>query len=468
MKPVATYGSGLLVLAGLLALASVNTITMILAVVLAVGLTMLVALGTERLGTLAMIAAMVFAPLNNVRPAEAVNFVTFSDLFFAAGFGLLVPTMLMRKSRVPTGFAVAGSLILVLTVIASLLNEAPLMSLNYGFRLVAAVVVLPFLFLWWRPSIKLIDGLAWSFVAGQVISLVGGMVVGANPNGRYMGLTTHTNFFALGALMSFAMLIHLYSRYETTGMRLLVWAAGGAVIASAILSGSRASLLGMVMLAVLYPLVERSVLSAYLVVSAAILGLASLNWLISIAGESSALARLKGDSTASYSDQARERAFTTGVQEFLAKPLQGNGFDITALDAHNVYLQVAVGIGIFGAVAFVMVLWNLVVPLFRPGPLRRLGYVPLAYAAVAVITNSLWDRFVWAGLALAALAAVYSDDDVPADPSPVRGDPSPVLGDPSPVSGAPSSRRSATNLTAWEQSFTAGKHRAPTHTPEIM
>lgn len=462
MKLVGTYGSGLVVLLGLLALGAQGTIGMIAAVILALGLTMLIVMGTERLGILAMIAAMVCAPINDVRPSQAVSFVTFSDLFFAVAFALLVPTMLQRKAKVPVGFAVAGGLILVLTVVASLLNAAPLISLSYGFRLVAAVVVLPLLFLWWRPSVKMIDALAWSFVAGTAVSLAGGLVTGANPNGRYMGLTTHTNFFALGALMAFAMLIHLYSRYQGTGMRLLVWTAGAMTITSAILSGSRAALLGMVILALLYPLVERSALSAYLVVSAAILGLASLNWLVSIAGESSALGRLMGSPTASYSDLAREKAFATGLDEFLAKPLQGNGFDITALDAHNVYLQVAVGIGIFGALAFMMLLWNFILPLFRPGPLRRLGYVPLAYAMVAVITNSLWDRFVWAGLALAILASVHSEEDEPTANSnspevPPRGPAFPVRD----VNREPV-------LTAWEQSFTAGKHRAPTHTPEIM
>lgn len=415
MTTIATYGSGLLALLGLLALGTLGTFGMIAAVVLAVGLTMLIILGTDRLGTLAMLAAMVCAPINDVRPSQSVSFVTFSDLFFAAGFALLVPTMLQRKAKVPLGFAVAGSLILVLTVIASLLNESPLISLNYGFRLVAAVVVLPLLFLWWRPSVKMVDALAWAFVAGTAISLVAGLVMGPNPNGRHMGLTTHTNFFALGALMAFAMLIHLWSRYQNGWMRLLVLAGGAMSLASAVLSGSRASLLAMVMLAVLYPLVERSVMSAYLVVSAALLGIASLNWLLSVGGESSALARLQGDATASYSDLAREKAFATGVEELLAKPLQGNGFDITALDAHNVYLQVAVGIGIFGALAFVMLLWNFIVPLFQPGPLRRLGYVPLAYAAVALITNSLWDRFVWAGLALAILAAVHSEETDPSE-----------------------------------------------------
>ncbi|QIX25502.1 hypothetical protein ncot_02040 [Nocardioides sp. JQ2195] len=425
MTSIATYGSGLLALVGLLALATLGTFGMIAAVVLAVGLTMLITLGTDRLGTLAMIAAMVFAPMNDVRPSQSVSFVTFSDLFFAAGFALLVPTMLQRKAKVPMGFAVAGSLILVLTVVASLLNEAPLISLNYGFRLVASVVVLPLLFLWWRPSVKLVDGLAWSFVAGTTISLLGGFVTGPQPNGRYLGLTTHTNFFALGALMAFGMLIHLWSRHQNRWMRFLVLSGGGMALASAVLSGSRAALLAMVMLALLYPLVERSVMSAYLVVSTALLGIASLNWLISVAGEGSALARLKGDSTASYSDLAREKAFATGIEEFLAKPLQGNGFDITALDAHNVYLQVAVGIGIFGALAFVMLLWNFIVPLFQPGPLRRLGYVPLSYAAVAVITNSLWDRFVWAGLALAILAAVHTEEPdapAPAAPSPTERD----------------------------------------------
>jgi hypothetical protein len=41
----------------------------------------------------------------------------------------------------------------------------------------------------------------------------------------------------------------------------------------------------------------------------------------------------------------------------------------------------------------------------RSGPLHRLGYVALGYAAIGLLTNSLWDRFVWMGLSLSVLAA---------------------------------------------------------------
>jgi hypothetical protein len=62
-----------------------------------------------------------------------------------------------------------------------------------------------------------------------------------------------------------------------------------------------------------------------------------------------------------------------------------------------------------------------VLPLFGSSPMRRLGYVPLGYAAMCMLTNSIWDRFVWMGVALAVLAAVdRSDEDL--DHPPERQD----------------------------------------------
>ncbi|MDP3892179.1 hypothetical protein, partial [Nocardioides sp.] len=47
--------------------------------------------------------------------------------------------------------------------------------------------------------------------------------------------------------------------------------------------------------------------------------------------------------------------------------------------------------------------------------MRRLGYVALAYGSVGMITNSMWDRFVWAVLALAILANL-DDESEPDQP----------------------------------------------------
>ena len=98
-------------------------------------------------------------------------------------------------------------------------------------------------------------------------------------------------------------------------------------------------------------------------------------------------------------------ALQTGWDKFFAHPVLGNGFDATALDAHNIYLEIGIGIGLVGLVCYLLVLGVGVLPVLRSGPLRRLGYIALGYAAVGMLTNSLWDRFVWMAISLSVLAA---------------------------------------------------------------
>ena len=98
-------------------------------------------------------------------------------------------------------------------------------------------------------------------------------------------------------------------------------------------------------------------------------------------------------------------ALQTGWDKFFAHPILGNGFDATALDAHNIYLEIGIGIGLVGLICYLLVLGIGVLPVLRSGPLRRLGYIALGYAAIGMLTNSLWDRFVWMGISLSVLAA---------------------------------------------------------------
>ena len=122
-------------------------------------------------------------------------------------------------------------------------------------------------------------------------------------------------------------------------------------------------------------------------------------------GSGSVIERLQGDETTSYSDNERTVALQTGWDKFFAHPILGNGFDATALDAHNIYLEVGIGIGLVGLICYLLVLGTGVLPVLRSGPLRRLGYIALGYAAIGMLTNSLWDRFVWMGISLSMLAA---------------------------------------------------------------
>lgn len=428
--PVRTWvvsAVGLLFAVGLVALASLGVFGIAAALSLAIGVGLLTALGTDRLGAGLVLLAMFTAPMNSVRPVAGADFVTFSDLFFLLGMGLLVPQLLRQRVRPPTAFLVGAGFVLASVLGSLILSADPLVSLNYGSRLIAAVVLLPVAFLLWRPDAAMIDRLAWSYVLGHVVSTASFVVEGDSLSNRYDGLTTHFNFFGIAAIVSTALLIHLYR--SQPDRRLAVWAAGAVCLLSVILSGSRGAALVVIMIALLYPLAERSLASAYLLVAGALALVVGGDRLLTAFGQGSVFARLSGDQTTAYADNERIDAFNLGIEQFSLHPLRGNGFDAGALNAHNIYLQVAIGIGILGAVAFVLVLASAIRPLVGTSPLRRLAYVPLAYAAIGLLTNSLWDRFVWLAISLAIVASVLPEATQPeqseADPvdEPTRADP---------------------------------------------
>lgn len=397
--------ASLAALLGLVLLSAQGILGAAAALVLAVGITSIVVLGPERLGGTLMLLAMFTAPQNSVRPIAGADFVTFSDIFFALGAGLLLPVMLQRRSRYPLGWLVGSVIVIVMVFVASTLSPTPLLDFTYGLRLPAAAVALPFVFLAWSPTPKQIDRMAWAYVAGHLLSTAYAFAHGKEPiTGRYQGLTTHYNFFGISAVIATGLLIHLFHRVPRH-RRWMVWGAGLVVFGSVLLSGSRAAALVVVMMGLLYPLLERSILSAYLLVAGAMGMVLAGNTLLVKFGSGSAFARLKGDSTTSYSDNVRTTALNTGWSKFLAKPFTGNGFDLTALDAHNIYLEVAIGIGVIGLIGHLLILATGTLPMLRQGPLHRLGYVTFGYAAVGMLTNSLWDRFVWMAISLAILAA---------------------------------------------------------------
>jgi O-antigen ligase len=138
-----------------------------------------------------------------------------------------------------------------------------------------------------------------------------------------------------------------------------------------------------------------------------------------VGGSGSAIDRLKGDTTTAYSDNQRSSLLDTGFHQFLRKPLTGSGFSADPLASHNVYLEVAVAVGVVGLVAWCLILWSLVRPLFQTELERhRLSYPALAFALVALLTNSMWDRFIWAAIVLALLIdpiTTAPDPDAPED-----------------------------------------------------
>lgn len=405
--------TAVVLLAALVALSTTGLIGAVVALAAAALVTAFVVLGPDRLGTGFVLLAMFTAPQNSVRPIPTADFVTFSDLFLALGGALLLPTLLRRRSRYPQGWLIGSIGVIVSVFVASMLSATPIVDLLYGVRLPAATVALPLFFLAWAPSRRLIDMLAWSYVAGHVVSTGYALVAGKDPaTGRFDGLTTHYNFFGIAATVTAGLLLHLHHRTPRR-WRWVVWGAGLVTIGSVSLSGSRAAVLVVAMLVVLYPLLERSILSGYLVVAGGLALVFAGNALLGSTSNGSAFTRIRGDSTTSFSDNERTVALQTGWSRFLEHPVLGGGFDAHAYDAHNVYLEIAIGIGVVGLAFHLLVFATGVLPLFGTGPLRRLGYAPLGYAAMCMLTNSIWDRFVWMGIALAVVAAVDRPDDGP-------------------------------------------------------
>lgn len=407
----------------LLLMALASTLTAIVAIALAALLAVTLTLGLVRTATGFILLGMFFAPLNDVRPSSAVSFVTAADLFLVVGFLLLAPVIVFRRIAVPMYF-VLGSIILVLTgVLASMASSDAGASLNHMARLVAVALGLPIAFMLWRPAKQTVARLAAAYLAGQVLNVAYGFYDNGLANGRYEGLTTHPNFFGLSSLLAVCLVPYLLS-FTPPSWRWLPWAAGAVCVAGIWTSGSRAALLVFILVAVIYPLTERSVKAAGLLALTGAAVLAVSGRLLED-DESNALSRLLGGGHADYADLERERAFTEGVEAFWSHPFLGNGF-VNPLAAHNIYLEIVVAVGIFGLLGYGFIMWSTVSPLFTlPHPFNQLAYPALAYAAIGLLTNALWDRFIWAALTLALVAHLLAEDEQPAekvDSSPARRD----------------------------------------------
>ena len=108
--------------------------------------------------------------------------------------------------------------------------------------------------------------------------------------------------------------------------------------------------------------------------------------------DDNALGRLLGGGQAVASDLEREQAITAGLRSFRENPAFGGGFE-QALNAHNIYLQIAVAVGLDGLVGYLLVIGSVVAPLV----IQRTPYVLLAYPALAyefrgLLSNILWSR----------------------------------------------------------------------------
>jgi O-antigen ligase len=258
--------------------------------------------------------------------------------------------------------------------------------------------MLPIFFMVWRPPRATVVQLAGAYIMGTVFSVGWGLLHGpVAGDARYVGYTYHPNFLGIECLLA-AALVPFVVGSISFNWRWVYWGAGLICAYGIWLSGSRAALLVLGMLVFVYPFVERSIKAAGAVVFGLAVVLALSNRLVQ-EDSNNALGRLFGGGTANGSDIERKRILTTALDQFKSHPILGVGFD-GGLGSHNIYLQVATAVGILGLIGYLLVLWAALRPLFWTGINHRLAYPALAYMAIGPLTNTLWDRMIWAVLAL--------------------------------------------------------------------
>lgn len=403
-------GGFVLLLLLVIGVSSNDLLFSIAAVVLAVALVVLVAIGPEKMGIGLMLLGMLTAPMNALGLSGNI---TVSDVFFVLGFGLLVPRLIVGRPKLPPLYVIGATILFTGGLITSLLSPGIEESLVGMAKIIAAMIVLVVVLNVLRPSGRLLDTLVWAYVVGQIISTAYSLVRGGAgmAQGRAVGLTTQPNFYGLGGQLAYALLIFLFYRVDPKH-RWIVVAAMAVVGFSVVNSGSRASLLCCALITVAWPIVERSAAAWYFIVFGGIIAALTADRVLSALGQETVLDRLQGNTSAKFSDQAREGLIQQGFDLFWQHPIQGNGWGKdTILAFHNAYLEVAVGGGVLTLVGFVLIVAALVRPLFQAGTPNRLAYAGLSYAAFGMIGPTLYDRIVWAVLALILITYQSAEQD---------------------------------------------------------
>lgn len=400
---VAVGVTGLVVV--LVAAASRGPLPAALALGVAAILLGVAAVGTERLGTAFVVAALFAAPMND--GLRISSNITVVDLCFVVGFALLLPRLLAGRIALPASYGVGMVVVVALGCLSSLASPDPAASFQPLLFFVVAAGLLPVAYGLWGPSPRVVEVLAGAYVAGQVFNTLAALVIGPLDNNRYSGLTPHANFLGNGGALAVALLLFLHPRVPR-GRRWLVWLAGLVCLGSTLMSGSRADVIVVVVLALAYPAVTRRQVQGYTIVGLSVVAALLLNAVLAALGTTTAVARLMGNRSTDASNAAREGGLSQGWDQFVGHPWLGSGF-AGYFGVHNVYLEVAAAIGAVGLVGYLAVQWSFVRRLFWAGDLRLLALGPLAYVVLALMVPSLYDRSVWAVVGLAVLIPAPPD-----------------------------------------------------------
>jgi hypothetical protein len=369
-------------------------------------------------GALAHAAGLLTAfllPLNGVRLSGwlAAADVT---LVLAAGLGLLQSTTVRVPVRIPGAFVVGVVGLVIGGAVGSVASPQPVTGLTNFARFLLTAVASVVIVLQWSPGPAQIRAMFRAWLAGNAVNVAAALVEHPSvPGQRPAGLTTHPNALGLVCVLSLAIGIALYATGGRTD-RLVALASAAVAGVGVVISGSRAAVIGCLVVVLVRTALGRSWRLIALIVAAA--GLGAIVWtrMPAMSGGTTALGRLLNPGTGvGDSDAVRLAHLRAARDSFVAHPVFGSGF-ANATDAHNVLLQVVVAAGLIGLTGFLAICWTMLRGLWRPTApdTRWLSLLPVAFLTDGMFSNNLWDRYIWLSLAVGIYASCRAGtSDVP-------------------------------------------------------
>lgn len=415
MKPAVvttTLGLGFLLLMVLLATTPAGAaLAVLLTLAPVVGLAVLTRYTLAQLGAALVTVGVALTPLFS--GSWSVGSGTFGDLFLAAGFLVLFPTIAGHRLVIPASLLVGIFVLFSATLLSLHLSSYGSLGVIRTISMMLHLIALPLLFLWWAPSRRVIRGLAFAFVVGQALSTILPMLAGQFSTTRMQGLTTHPNAFGTCAVFAIAMLVFLFFEWPLL-RRWIVIALVGLNVLGVIFSGSRAALVALGVLSIVVVIREGSgwVMYAYSSVLVGILVATPL--ILSHLSEDSAPNRLlhPDQTSAGGSNEERASLLSDGWHAFVNSPIIGSGIgDAETTFFHNVPLQMAVAAGILGLLGWLAVQLSTLSPLLLRSSRFRLGYIGVVYLITSQLSPTVTVRWIWIPLCLAILGHGTHDDD---------------------------------------------------------
>jgi O-antigen ligase len=367
--------------------------------------------GARRLVVLVGMAAAAMTPWVGVRAGSEI---TAGDVVFVVAIALVLVYRLAHPWLGPQSSAPALGGIALITVaglVSTFFAPDPVISIGQLTRFSASTVSILAFFALLAPSRREVLLLSLAFVAGTLVSAVIGVLFVDEIYGRAVGLSLHSNHLGLVVFMAIGILLGASGggdrRIAMVGLAILMFAA--------VVTGSRASMGGVILTGALYLWATRRVvlLRRVVVVIVGVLVAMSLGW-ISVP-TTNGVGRLLGDETVAGSNAKRVDEVATSLEQIWEHPVTGSGFG-AALEAHNIYLQLwqAGGVLALGGVA---VNWALAIGALRQGRRQQDGLLIglasayVAYLVMGLVGNQLWDRYIWVIFALMIAARRGLDTD---------------------------------------------------------